>query len=1203
MNNIFLEILNLSFTASIVIVAVLVFRLFLKKAPKIFSYALWGVVLFRLLVPFSFESVIGLLPKNEPIPQDIVVQAKPQINSGFVFIDNAVNEILPPVVNIETVSVNPIEMWIFIGVTIWSVGILALLIYSVSQYILLKRKLVGKKPLYDNVYLSDGINSPFVMGMFRPKIYLPSSLPKNEYEFIIAHEKCHIKRLDHITRILAFVALALHWFNPLVWIAYILSAKDMEMSCDEAVMKTMDSDIRKEYATSLLRISTGKKVIFATPLTFGEGDPKGRVKNIMKYKKPLMWVSVIAVIVVGALTIGFMSRSADNTFNIKYEFTDNFIESVVDYTDENIESKSIPFSTAYDDVLTFANANLSNVKEGAFERAKVAIIYGYLNVFPEIADRILVTYGFDINQKELRTINYIMFADTEEKFNTLNETMQSHHDEIFVEPPFGNQQIDEEGTLYNLRLRQNFDESLTNVEITEENIMGYYAGVLPANEITVSLVRQVVFPDDSVLEAATTSASTTEPTFESSTVQHTGSGEQITIGSLFENITLGGNGYKFMDYEFSTNISDIENAIAQADYTKITNIDTIDIRTDILIEDINQEAMLTYKFYQDLLYGIDLVILTETAQSEEVLNKLYLSAQENMVAPISGNFEDILTLSPVSWETEYRSSVKLDFPTSSDSDYDVIYINIMPNNDEEPSAFSWSDYNFEPTDSSNFFDNIFVNNGDEIALKNISFKDEYEKISAYANTFGGVTESTDEITISIIYQTGSANYDKPIDVLNRVEDGYGLFSITYFFNSENQDEHTVINDFLYEELKNSSLNLSEDILSTIYDQGGFVYQLNDEITISVNTNFVTLIPTEFITSPVYSSYDENGILEQNILRTLFEVNGNNLELNNINFGDNYDTVLNFLESNGTVTDIYTESEIQVIGATMNFANNVVATYQLDGDDGLFAFNYRFIANNEEELATLREYFYNSAIEFLPEPANNVSYEDIKNVPGNTIFEFENNVILGLSNPLDPAVFPIAYVFGCTYDNDLIITQVYPQTQQIVDETNNFLLNIINTNDGKFEPREITFDYTYEEALNYAEDNYSNVEEVLFESIDTKLIMGTTSFSNIVNNVLVVYTFNSTLNVLSNAQYIFIADDDEHLQQINLQLQQDLSNLSYQQQEIAEDYSFFNIIFSEDFDASREGITSENIMSLFAGAIETNSTRIGIYREGSADIGS
>lgn len=309
LNRVFISVLNMSLVASYAIVFVSLARLLLKKAPKVFSYALWAVVLVRLMCPFSFESAIGLLPNNpQPIPQDIVYQQAPQIDTGINIIDNSVNGALPPVIN-PTESVNPLQIWTFIGSHIWLIGIVIMIIYSIFQLLNLRKKLIGATPLKGNIYLADQIVSPFVIGFIKPKIYLPSDLSEVEQEFIIKHEQCHIKRLDHITRILSFIALSLHWFNPLVWIAFILSCKDMELSCDESVMKKMDADIRYEYSLSLLKFATGRKLIAATPLAFGEGDTKDRVKNVMKYKKPVVWVSAICLVLVCVVTVCLITNS------------------------------------------------------------------------------------------------------------------------------------------------------------------------------------------------------------------------------------------------------------------------------------------------------------------------------------------------------------------------------------------------------------------------------------------------------------------------------------------------------------------------------------------------------------------------------------------------------------------------------------------------------------------------------------------------------------------------------------------------------------------------------------------------------------------------------------------------------------------------------------------------------------------------------
>lgn len=303
-DNLFLQILNMSFTASFVIAVVLLARLLLKKAPKIFSYSLWSVVLFRLLCPISFESTLSLLPINtNPISTNTFYSATPQIDTGLPFLDAVINPALPaPEV---VASVNPLQIAAIIGEIIWLAGIAALLIYSIVSLLRLRRKLIGAIKLRDNIYLADHIASPFVIGITRPKIYLPSTLSEQEQSYIILHEQTHIRRLDYLIKIAAFTALCIHWMNPLVWVAFILAVRDMEMSCDESVMKRLHADIRWEYSASLLSLATGRKIIAGTPLAFGEGDTKGRIKNVMNYKKPTFGVILTALAVVAALIAVF----------------------------------------------------------------------------------------------------------------------------------------------------------------------------------------------------------------------------------------------------------------------------------------------------------------------------------------------------------------------------------------------------------------------------------------------------------------------------------------------------------------------------------------------------------------------------------------------------------------------------------------------------------------------------------------------------------------------------------------------------------------------------------------------------------------------------------------------------------------------------------------------------------------------------------
>ena len=307
MSELFLTVLNMSLTASYVILFVIPVRLLLKKAPKAVSYALWSVVAFRLIIPFSFESIFSLMPRNTnavPIPHDIVYQQSPQINSGIEAVDSFVNQSLPaPAVG---ASANPLQIYVEIGSYIWVSGIIALLVYSLVSVLLLKRQLKGARLLEKNIFEAKNLRTPFVLGLINPRIYLPVGLSKEEQNYILIHEQTHIRRKDHVIKTLAFLIASIHWFNPLVWIVFRLMNTDMELSCDERVLKVMNKDIRKPYANSLLSLAAGVHILNGSPLAFGEGNVKGRIKNVLNYKKFSFWViaiSVAAVIIVGIALI------------------------------------------------------------------------------------------------------------------------------------------------------------------------------------------------------------------------------------------------------------------------------------------------------------------------------------------------------------------------------------------------------------------------------------------------------------------------------------------------------------------------------------------------------------------------------------------------------------------------------------------------------------------------------------------------------------------------------------------------------------------------------------------------------------------------------------------------------------------------------------------------------------------------------------
>jgi beta-lactamase regulating signal transducer with metallopeptidase domain len=314
MGKIFLTVLNMSFTASYVILFVILVRLMLKKAPRVISYVLWGVVAFRLIIPSSFESMFSIMPRNTnavPIPHDIIYQQNPQINSGIEVLDSFVNNSLPaPIIG---ASVNPLQIYVEIGAYLWVLGIIALLVYSLVSILILKRQLKNAELIEQNIFEAKNLKTPFVLGLIRPKIYLPDRLNATERNYILLHEQTHIRRKDHIIKILAFLTLSIHWFNPLVWIAFMLMSTDMELSCDEKVLKEMNEDIKKPYANSLLSLATGRYIFNGNPLAFGEGNVKGRIKNVLNYKKPRFWVVVIAAIIAVAIGVGLLANPSVNS--------------------------------------------------------------------------------------------------------------------------------------------------------------------------------------------------------------------------------------------------------------------------------------------------------------------------------------------------------------------------------------------------------------------------------------------------------------------------------------------------------------------------------------------------------------------------------------------------------------------------------------------------------------------------------------------------------------------------------------------------------------------------------------------------------------------------------------------------------------------------------------------------------------------------
>lgn len=320
MAGIFLKIVNMSISACWIVLAVMLSRIILKKAPKWINCVLWGIVGLRLVMPFSFESVFSLIPSAETISK-MPDSPRPHIDSGVPVIDNQVNGYLKGnyFEGVSRPTGNFVDITTILAV-VWAVGILALLIYSLVSFLILKSKIGTAVLLCDNIYQSEAVVSPFVLGLIKPKIYLSFNMNEQNMEHVIAHELAHIRRKDHWWKPLGFLILTIHWFNPLIWLSYILLCRDIELACDEKVVKELDNEQRADYSEALLACSVNRRMIAACPLAFGEVGVKDRVKSVLNYKKPAFWIIIVAIVLCVGLAVGFLTNPMNvSVFNGKYE--------------------------------------------------------------------------------------------------------------------------------------------------------------------------------------------------------------------------------------------------------------------------------------------------------------------------------------------------------------------------------------------------------------------------------------------------------------------------------------------------------------------------------------------------------------------------------------------------------------------------------------------------------------------------------------------------------------------------------------------------------------------------------------------------------------------------------------------------------------------------------------------------------------------
>lgn len=315
MDAVFLKLLNMSITAGWIILAVFVLRLLLRRMPKRFICALWAIAAVRLVCPLSFESAFSLIPSAETVSPEVVrYEKEPAIDSGVPVI----NDVLNPVVRdnftrTPGASVNPLQVWVWAASVVWAVGLAAMLGYAAVSYLRIRKQVQESVPLWnkldkmDNIRLCDTVQSPFILGIVRPQIYLPSGMDEEQMSSVLAHERVHLRRGDHIWKPFAFLLLSVYWFHPLVWAAYILFCRDMELACDERAVMDMDFDGKKAYCQALLACSMPKRVMLSHPLAFREGRVKQRVKLVLHYRKPAFWVMAAAAILCAAVAVCFLT--------------------------------------------------------------------------------------------------------------------------------------------------------------------------------------------------------------------------------------------------------------------------------------------------------------------------------------------------------------------------------------------------------------------------------------------------------------------------------------------------------------------------------------------------------------------------------------------------------------------------------------------------------------------------------------------------------------------------------------------------------------------------------------------------------------------------------------------------------------------------------------------------------------------------------
>ena len=308
MADVFIKTLNMGIAAGWLILAVVVLRILLKRAPKRFRLLLWAVVGLRLVLPVSIESALSLVPSAQTLPEGVMYAAAPELNTGIAALNDAINPAFTAAFAPEpAASANPLQVLLPAASVIWLAGAAVMLLWALVSWLRLRRLVAEAVKLEGNVFESERVASPFVLGLIRPRIYLPFGLDEGAREQVLTHERAHIARGDHVIKPLGWLILAVYWYNPLVWLAYVLFCRDIELACDERVIRRLPVSGRADYSQALLDLSRPRHGVGACPLAFGESAVKGRVKSVLTYKRPAFWLIMLAALLCIGAAVCFLT--------------------------------------------------------------------------------------------------------------------------------------------------------------------------------------------------------------------------------------------------------------------------------------------------------------------------------------------------------------------------------------------------------------------------------------------------------------------------------------------------------------------------------------------------------------------------------------------------------------------------------------------------------------------------------------------------------------------------------------------------------------------------------------------------------------------------------------------------------------------------------------------------------------------------------